>query len=101
MTESHRRQIASLIDRLDPGESVDAALASLRAPVPRYLSELLRGASRTPHAGRLLAEYLDQTRKSSDRWRRVRVDLTTPALLIVATSVLMLFVLTWIVPQFT
>lgn len=97
---SRRRLLWAIGERLDAGESIEAALATQGSSVPAYLQELLRGAARTPDASAFLTQYVEQVRQSSDRRRRMRIDLTTPAILVLSTAALLLFLLCWVVPQF-
>lgn len=97
---ARRRLLLNLSERIEAGESIESALAGTGNAVPHYFDVLLRGASKSPHAGRILANYLDQSRRSSDRWRQLRIDLASPLVLCIAMSLIFVFVVTWIVPKF-
>jgi type IV pilus assembly protein PilC len=97
---ARRRLLLSLSERIEAGESIESALAGTGNAVPHYFDVLLRGASKSPHAGRILANYLDQSRRSSDRWRQLRIDLASPLVLCIAMTFIFIFVVNWIIPKF-
>lgn len=98
---ARRQMLLGLCERIEAGESIDSALAATGNSVPHYLQVLLHGAAKTPNAGRILSGYLEQARRSSDRWRQLRVDLASPMVLCTAMVAIFLFVVIWLIPQFT
>ncbi|MEX0715863.1 MAG: type II secretion system F family protein [Planctomycetaceae bacterium] len=94
-----RAAILRLCDRLEAGESLESALASVKGAFPPDLAAVLATARQAGFA-ETFEEYARQQQVATQlRWQAAGA-LAYPALLVLAAAAMLLGALVWLVPQF-
>lgn len=95
-----RRALSLLSNRLEQGESLEAALQATGRQVPEHMRGLLEAGVRSGNLALVLEQYLIYTRAGRDMRRRMWFNLGYPVVLIVLMFALAWFMMAVIVPQF-
>ena len=91
--------LLALANRLEKGESVDAALDEVGAP--RDLLFALRTGIATGHPDRTLADYVTYAKTSSELWMRMLIGLAPPVLLLSLSAALFILVMIFLIPIYS
>jgi type II secretory pathway component PulF len=93
------RLLVSISERLDAGESIEAALASHSHSVPAHLQGLIRAGVRSGNLTSVVEQYLRFARSTLDLRRRFFLSVAYPLILVLASGVISYCLLQWIIPD--
>ena len=85
---------------LESGRSLEMAILECGPRVPKFLAGFLRAAERTGKLGVVLTEWVENQWAVRTRWREVTASLAYPAISLVLTLVVFLFLTSTIGPAF-
>src|SRR5271156_3934478 len=94
-----RAQLENVAARVRTGESLSAAFDAQGGFPLIYTTTLLAG-ERSGHLSEVLQRYLDFQRISLTVRKKLRAALVYPVMLVIMVSVLFVFLITFVVPQF-
>jgi len=95
-----RRVLEELLSSLRAGASFSQALERLPAHFPRIYVAIVHASERTGDLQRALARYLDYERKFDHVRKKIVSALLYPAILAIAGSLVLTFLLFYVVPRF-
>jgi type II secretory pathway component PulF len=98
-SRSMRRGLEDLCQRLERGESLEAALGGERRAVPGHISGLIVLGVRSGRLGELMEWFLHHVRRRIDLRRRCRASLLYPVVLLTCGVVAGVGGLIWVVPD--
>jgi general secretion pathway protein F len=98
-SRSMRRALADLCQRLERGETLDAALGEESRAVPGHIGGLIVLGVRSGRLGEIMEWFLHHVRRQIDLRRRCRASLLYPAVLLASGLIAALGGLIWIVPD--
>jgi type IV pilus assembly protein PilC len=98
--EELRAMLNDVETRIKTGESLSSAFAAQGESFPRiYVASILAG-ERSGALDDVLARYVAYSKAMADITRKLRKSLTYPAILIVASIILIVILTTFVIPQF-
>jgi general secretion pathway protein F len=98
-SRSMRRGLEDLCQRLERGETLEAALGGERQAVPQHISGLIVLGVRSGRLGEMMEWFLHHVRRQLDLRRRCRASLLYPTVLLASGLFAALGLLIWIVPD--
>ena len=93
-----RRALSDMAAQLDQGHDLESVIESHGAPAD--LRALVRAGARSGRTAEVLWQYVAHTRNVADVGRRAVLALAYPLLTATCAALVVLFLLTWIVPDF-
>jgi type II secretory pathway component PulF len=98
-SRSMRRGLEDLCQRLERGETLEAALGGEHRAVPQHISGLIVLGVRSGRLGEMMEWFLHHVRRQLDLRRRCRASLLYPTVLLASGLFAALGGLIWIVPD--
>jgi len=95
-----RRVIEELLSGLRAGESFSQAVGRLPGHFPRIYAAVVRASERTGDLRRALARYLEYEDKFDRVRKKISAALLYPAVLVVAGTLVLTFLMFYVVPRF-
>jgi len=95
-----RRVLEEVLSALRAGASFSQALERLPGHFPRIYVAIVQASERTGDLQRALARYLDHERKFDHVRKKIVSALLYPAILLIAGSLVLAFLLLYVVPRF-
>lgn len=95
-----RAMLQDVEERIKTGEALSSAFAAQGEAFPRiYVASVLAG-ERSGALDEVLARYVNYTKSMAEISRKLKKSLTYPAILIVASIILIVVLTTFVIPQF-